>query len=305
MRHAIGIDIGGTKTLLGIIGDDRRIIAQTRLPTLPQDGFDIAVRRFSDAIRDLLTQTKLALADLAGIGIGCPGPLNPFTGVINNDYTLPSWGGCNIVQAMAARFQVPVRLENDADVALLGEAFAGAGAGASHLVMLTFGTGVGGAVLNDGVIYRGANGEHPEIGHVPIDPGGPGCYCGLAGCLESLASGTAIADAGQRAGFADAQQVFAAAASRDGRARRILDRSVRAAATGLWTIIHTFLPERLILGGGIMDEHYDLFEPALREVIARAKLGPSTGMQLCKAQLQNDAGLVGAGFLALNSSSIK
>jgi len=301
MSHAIGMDIGGTKTLLGIIRDDGRIEAQVKMPTAPQDGFDAAVRRFSGAIRGLLGQTNLRVADLAGIGIGCPGPLNPFTGVINNDYTLPSWGGCNIVKALSGEFGIPVRLENDADAALLGEACAGAGRGAGNLVMLTFGTGVGGAVLNHGEIYRGAAGEHPEIGHVPIDPGGPTCYCGLNGCLESLASGSAIAEAGKRAGFADSQEVFAKVLARDGRAMRILARAVRACATGLWTIIHTFLPDRLILGGGIMREHYELFEPAMLDVIKRAKLGPSTGMQLCKATLQNDAGLVGAGFLMMQS----
>ncbi len=299
MSHAIGIDIGGTKTLVGVIGDGGRIVSQTRLPTMPEEGFDAAMGRFSLAIRDLLGRAGLAKEDVAGIGIGCPGPLNPITGEINNDYTLPTWGGCNIVKAVGAEGGIPVRLENDADAALLGEAYAGAGRGVGNLVMLTFGTGVGGAVLSNGEIYRGAAGEHPEIGHVPIDPGGPACYCGLTGCLESLASGSAITEAGKRAGYSDSQAVFAGVRRGESRALRIMARAVGACVKGLWTVIHTFLPERVILGGGIMQEHYGLFESPLLDVIKRAKLGPSTGMQLCKAALENDAGLVGAGCMMM------
>ena len=298
-RRAIGIDIGGTKISLAVVNDTGQIEAQTRLPTEAQRGFQDGIRRMAAAIHDLTRQVGLPTRTLVGIGIGCPGPLDPFTGVITTDYNLPSWGGCNILHAFRDLFGVPVRLENDADAALVGEAHAGAGRDARAIVMLTFGTGVGGAALNDGHIYRGANGEHPEIGHIPIDPTGPECYCGLYGCLESLASGTAIADAGRSSGFADSQDVFAQAASANPTASLIVDRAIHASASALWTLIHTFLPERVILGGGIMEEHYALFEPAMNEVITRSKLGPSKGMQLRKAQLLSKAGLVGAAFLAL------
>ncbi|MGE5608820.1 MAG: ROK family protein [Bacillota bacterium] len=299
MKRAIGIDIGGTKISLGVVNEDGQVEARAKLPTNPRQGFGSAVQRISAAIGDLLHETHHSVDELAGIGIGCPGPLNPFTGVISNDFTLPTWGGCNIVEAMRDVFSVPVHLENDADAALVGEAFAGAGGGASNLVMLTFGTGVGGAALTDGKIFRGANGEHPEIGHVPIDPAGPACYCGLKGCLESIASGTSIGESGKAVGFADAEEVFAKARANDDQAQAIVGRAIAATATALWTIIHTFLPERVILGGGVMEAHYDLFAGPLQEVLRKATLGPSTGMQLCQARLQNDAGLVGAGFLAI------
>ena len=298
MRYAIGMDVGGTKTTVGLITHDGKTETQVKLATSPQEGFAAAIQRYSRAIGELLASRGLKAGDLAGIGIGCPGPLNPFTGVINNDYTLPTWGGCNIVKALGHELNISVRLENDADAALVGEAYAGAGRGAGNLVMLTFGTGVGGAVLNDGIIYRGAGGEHPEIGHVPVDPGGPACYCGLNGCLESLASGTAIGLAGKRAGFADPEEVFAKAAIRDARALRIIARARRACEVATWTIIHTLLPQRIILGGGIMEQHYQLFEPAMSAVIPNAKMGPSGGMEIRKAELGNDAGLVGAGMLA-------
>jgi hypothetical protein len=113
---------------------------------------------------------------------------------------------------------------------------------------------------------------------------------------------TGFGESGRAAGFADAEEVFAKALANDGRARAIVDRAIGAAATALWTIIHSLLPERVILGGGVMEAHYDLFAGPLQEVMRKATLGPSTGMQVCQAQLQNDAGLVGAGFLAMRES---
>ncbi len=296
--QSIGIDIGGTKIAIGVIGDDGAIRAQTKIPTDARAGFDSCVRRMAAAADEMLAAAGLSRRDLAGIGIGCTGPVNPFTGVVMTDYTLPTWGGKNLVEALAKEFSLPVRLENDADAALVGEAFAGAGKGADCLVMLTFGTGVGGAAMSGGKLYRGANGEHPEIGHVPIDAQGPSCYCGRPGCLETIACGPPIAEAGKRFSFGTTQEVFAAARGNDPSARAIIDNVIRATQIAVWTIVHTFLPRRLILGGGIMDEHFDLFEPALVEVASAAKLAAAGGLQIRRAQVGNNAGLVGAGFLA-------
>src|SRR6185436_11046909 len=112
-----------------------------------------------------------------------------------------------------------------------------------------------GAVLVNGQIYRGVNGEHPELGHIPIFPDGPECYCGTRGCWESLASGTAIATAGKPFGFNDSRAVLAAA-SADANAAAIVQRAVNATATAAWTLLHTVLPQRIIVGGGIGEEHF-------------------------------------------------
>ncbi len=234
----------------------------------------------------------------SGIGIGCAGPVDPLTGLINNPYTLPTWDNCNIVSTLRDKFEVPVFLENDADAALLGEVFSGAGKGCDPAVMLTFGTGVGGSAISGGRIYRGVAGGHPEIGHIPVSTGGPKCYCGIEGCLESIASGTAIAQAGHELGLADSREVFAAAHSG---AKAIIERAVHATASAAWALLHTFMPQRIILGGGLMDEHYALFATAIQQKIARATMLLPGHCDVAKAVLGNDAGLVGAASLALNA----
>src|SRR4029079_6704818 len=132
--------------------------------------------------------------------------------------TLTGWDRCNIVAPLSERFRVPVCLENDADAAVFGECAAGAGRGCDPVVMLTFGTGIGGGAVVSGHIYRGVRGEHPELGHIPTSADRLECYCGIGGCLESVASGTAIAQAGAEAGYADARAVFAAADQGEARA---------------------------------------------------------------------------------------
>jgi glucokinase len=302
-RKALGVDIGGTKIAVAAVDAGGTLLARATLPTQADQGFDLAVGRLAEAAERLLVQVGWAASELCGIGIGCAGPVDPPGGLINNPYTLGGWNRCDIVSPLRQRFGVPVWLENDADAAALGECFGGAGRGFDPVVMLTFGTGVGGAAIVRGEIYRGAGGEHPELGHVPVDPNGPQCYCGTRGCLESLASGTAIGEVGMAAGFANAPAVFAAAAMDEGAAQEIVKRAVSAAATAAWTFCHTFLPQRLVLGGGIMDEHFDLFAAAIHEQLATATQFTRSGVSVVRAALGNDAGLVGAASLAFQRSA--
>jgi glucokinase len=295
---AIGIDIGGTKMAIASVDGQGHILNRIVLATEAELGFPRAVDRLGQGIAKLLEQAGCGAGDLSGIGIGCTGPLDPLRGLIHNPYTLGGWDQCDIVTPLRERFGVPVCLENDADAAAMGECFAGAGRGCSPVVMLTFGTGIGGGVVVDGRIYRGAQGEHPELGHVPVDAAGPGCYCGTRGCLESLASGTAIGAAGRAFGCADARAVFAAAAAGEARAREVLARATSAAATAAWTICHTLLPQRLVLGGGMMEQHFELFAGAMNERLAPATQFTRGAVSIVRAALGNDAGLVGAARLA-------
>ena len=207
--RAIGIDVGGTKIAAGAVDATGTILARRTIPTDPRAGFDAAMARLIDAIDETLTEAGWQSGELAGLGLGCPGPFDVESGQIENWYTLPGWDGCDIVSPLAARYGKSVRLANDADAALRGEALAGAARGANAAVMLTIGTGIGGAALIDGKIHRGTAGAHPEIGHVPIDPTGPACYCGTQGCLESLAAGPALERAGAEFGYTNARAIFA------------------------------------------------------------------------------------------------
>lgn len=294
--RAIGVDIGGTKTIVAAVDHAGDVHARTSFATRSVRGFKPGLTELQQAVRAVLQEAAWPANSLCGIGIGCAGPVNPQCGTIHNPYTLPGWDGADIVTPLRDAFAVPVCLENDADAAAVGEYRFGAGAQASPLVMVTLGTGIGGAVLIHGVIYRGVNGEHPELGHIPVQPDGPECYCGTRGCWESLASGTALAAAGKPLGFQDSRAVFAAAAH-DTRAAAIVERAVRATVTATWTLLHTCLPQRIVLGGGIGDEHFDRFAAAMRMQLARATQIPKTGIEIVKAARGNEAGVVGAAGL--------
>ncbi len=295
---ALGIDIGGTKMALAVVDRAGRILASEQMPTEAGRGFPRAVERLVAAARGLASRAGIEPADLAGVGIGCTGPLDTARGLINNPWTLEGWNGCDIVTPLRSALALPVRLENDADAAALGEWLAGAGRGAGRLVLLTFGTGIGGGIIIDGQIYRGAGGEHPEIGHVRADPDGPDCYCGTRGCLESVAAGPGITAAARAIGLADAREAFARAAAGDGQARAVIGRAVRATAVVVWQIAHLFLPDRILLGGGIMDEHFELFRAEAASAIASATMIPRDRVTIARAALGNAAGVVGAAALA-------
>lgn len=297
--RAVGVDLGGTKTAVAAVDGTGAIRARLTLPTEAELGFERAVRRLGEAIEQVCAQAGWSPAGLCGIGVGCAGPVDPARGLINNPYTLAGWDRCDLVTPLRARFGVPVRLENDADAAALGECFAGAGRDFDPVVMLTLGTGVGGAAIVEGRIYRGAGGEHPELGHVLVAEDGPECYCGARGCLESLASGTALAAAGRPLGYADARAVITAARAGEAAARAVLDRALAAVAAAAWTLFHTFLPRRLILGGGIAEEHFDLFAAAMNARLARATQFTVSAVELVPTALGNDAGVVGAAALML------
>jgi glucokinase len=309
-RLLVGIDIGGTKMAATAITPNGRILGRAQAPTAAHPTYASFVEGLAQLVEQALAASGYGDGRLAGIGIGCTGPVDPARGTVHNPYTLPLPDGSDIVTPLCQRFGVPVALENDADAAALGECWLGAGAGRQLVVCITVGTGIGAGIVRHGRIVRGAAGVHPEIGHQIVDPAGPECYCGARGCWEALASGTAVGKAGQAAaaggtspallalagGRPEAvtgELVFEAARAGDEAAERILARAIEASATALFNLVHFLGPDAIILGGGVM-RHYDLFEPALREVLGRCILMPVPGMLLAPARLGADAGVLGA-----------
>lgn len=301
MKYALGIDIGGTKIALGVVSEAGLIRARTVIPTDSHLGFADAVRRIGSAARKV-AQAGEQTAALAGVGVGCTGPVDPRTGVVNNPNTLPGWDRCNLVAALSAELGLPVWLENDADTAAYGEHRFGAGAGAGRFVMLTFGTGVGGAAVLGGEIYRGAGGGHPELGHLPVSHDGPPCYCGRRGCVESLASGPAMARAAAGHDFADAAAVFVAAAE-DEQAQKVLSDARGAVEAAIWGVLHGFLPDRIVLGGGMVEAQPVFFLGAARTAVNRARLLDTSAVTVAPARLGNLAGLVGAARWAIDRAA--
>lgn len=294
---SIGVDIGGTKIAVGAVDREGNVVTRIELATDAGVGFGIAVERVCRAIDDVLAQAGWRGEELGGIGIGCAGPVDPRLGLINNPHTLSGWNACDILSPLRERFAVPAHLENDADSALIGECWIGAGRGCDPVVMLTFGTGVGGAAMIGNRILRGANGEHPELGHVVVKGDGPECYCGTRGCLESLASGSAISAAAVAGGYRDIAAAFSAAEKGELRAKRIAERALDAAATAAWTFFHSFLPQRLILGGGLMERLHGPFASAMNRKLQAASQFSHSAMAIVPAALGKDAGIIGAARL--------
>ena len=288
------VDIGGTKIAVGAIREDGTILNRLECATEPEKGFQHAMQRVVAMLRGISADGT----QFAGIGVGCPGPLNPFTGVIDEVGTLPGWRGGNLVTELEAGLQLPVVVENDADAAALGEACWGTDVACASFMYVTISTGIGGGTLLGGELYRGVDGAHPEIGHQILDHSGPPCYCGASGCWEILASGPAMVawmlEQNPAAKYATASQICDAARRGDPLATRCVEREGFYLGVGLTNLITLFAPDRIALGGGVMKSS-DLFMDTARKVIRDfCTQVPAEKTQLTLASLGAEAGLLGA-----------
>lgn len=309
-KIAIGVDIGGTLVRVGAFDGEGQLLGH-REAGITSIGPDNGLRLIERLIRETLDSAKSQA--LLGIGIGCTGPLDTVRGLVNNPFTLEGWSRVPIVERLNESFNVPVRLENDADAAALGEYWRGAGRGAHRLYAVTVGTGVGTALIVDGNIYRGVDGSHPEGGHQLIDPDGPECYCGHRGCWESLISGTAISSAARSAknnvhllaladgnpDRIDARLVADAARAGDPTAVEIMQKAARDFSLGIINVISLFVPDVLVLSGGVM-KSADLFLPTLEQTLKTPNpMVPFDRVHILPAQLGYYAGLYGGAYMIL------
>ena len=293
--QAIGaVDIGGTKIAAGLINADGTVLAWADCPTEQERGFGDGLDRIERMLRNC---AERANANIDGIGIGCTGPVKPFSGEIGDVEFLKSWKGANLVDALGMRFGVQVALENDADAAALGEAFWGAGRGKQQVVFVTVGTGIGVGIVLRGELYRGVDGAHPEIGHQVIDASGPQCYCGGRGCWEALASGPAMARwmQEQRPGSnLSAKQICALAAEGDELARHAVEREGHYLGLGLANLVNIFCPEAIVLGGSVMQSAFLFLDRIQNEIRRNCTQVPADRTEICLASLGPQAAVIGA-----------
>ena len=293
------VDIGGTKIAVGMIDNQGRVLSRQECPTDPPAGYSRAL----DRITGMLTETaRSAGVVCSGIGIGCTGPIDPFTGEIGEVNFFPHWRGNNPVDDLARTFKVSVAMENDADAAALAEASWGAGKNKHHLIYVTIGTGIGAGIVLQGQLYRGVDQAHPEIGHHLIDPSGPPCVCGFRGCWESLAAGPAMVewlnqnappDYPHRAGLT-AKRICELARQGDELANQAVDRESRYLGLGLANLVTLFAPDAIVLGGSVMKSS-SLFMPGIYKMIGQScRLVPYEKTALALASLGEDTNLIGA-----------
>lgn len=314
----VGLDIGGTHVRAGAFDFSGALLAADHAPIQAAAGPQAGLARLAAMISGLCQ--RFPQRPLAGIGIGSTGPVNIHTGVINNPFTLPTWENVSVTSPLSARFGVPVTLENDGNVAALGEYWQGAGRGVHKLYAVTVGTGVGVSFVWDGRVHRGIADEHPEGGHHIVDPCGPLCYCGSHGCWESMCAGPAIARQAQARlasqpdslilalahgdlARVDSRHVTQAASQGDPLALEIMERVAGHFSLGLANVIQMFLPEVIVLSGGVM-QSLPLFMPAITAMLERIDvMVPARRVRILPAQLGTQAGIYGAAYSVLRRIS--
>jgi glucokinase len=310
-RRVIGVDAGGTKLLGGVV--DEQLVVHHRVHRTwrgadRQETLDIMV--------DAVEEVRAVAPDVVAVGFGIPALVDFEAGVSRWSTHLPL-ADVPFRDLMSERLGLPVHVDNDVNVALLAEHRHGAAQGTEHALMVTLGTGIGGALLLGGRIYRGATGLGGELGHVVVDMDGPDCQgaCPGRGCLEVLASGTAIGRAGEEAARAvpDSELGRRQAAGRDitgglltelahdgdELARSVLAEIGRRLGAGLTGLVNTFNPEVIVIGGGPLVAGDLLLEPA-RQVVAERALPPAREMaRIVPTHFGEESGMLGAAIFAL------
>lgn len=309
----IGIDLGGTAIKIALVDQDGRIIDKTEAST-PKNGSAAVIEKMHQMMKQITSHNQIEFQTINGIGIGVPGFVDLSRGYIYELVNL-GWKDVPLKQHLQQQTGLPVFVENDANAAALGEMWTGAGEGAKYLVMVTLGTGIGGGVVINGEVLHGANGMAGEIGHIAMLPEeGPPCNCGKTGCLETLSSASAVARMGRQAaedgsspalqalykgnGTISARDVVEAAAQGDQAALDIISKSAYYLGLGLSHIANSINPDKIVIGGGLSKAGDILFDP-VKESFALFSLNRvNEACEIVPAQLGNDAGVVGAAWVA-------
>lgn len=308
--YVAGIDLGGTKIAVVVVDGSAREIGWKVVPTMPQEGRQAVLARAAQAVFDVLSENGIDRSELVGAGMGCPGPVDPVSGTVSVAPNL-GWIDVQAGPEMRELLGVPVALDNDANCAALAENRLGAGRGTRDMVFITVSTGIGGGIVAGGKIYRGFGFAAGEVGHITVVRDGPVCGCGNRGCLEAVASGTAIGKRGAdllRHGTAtliaelaggdpekvDARMVAEAAAKGDEPARAIIRDAAEYIGIGIATIANLLNPEAFVIGGGVSAIGQALFDTIRRVVDERTLRANAKGVRIVPAALGSKAGAIGA-----------
>ncbi len=313
MRWILGVDIGGTNLVVGAVTEDGTLVCGlVTEPTGAPDGPDVVIERIVGLARQVVATTRREDpgAEILGVGIGSPGPLNRETGVVIFTPNL-KWRDMPVRDRIAGALGLTASLDNDANCALLGEHWVGAAKGARDAVCFTIGTGIGGGVIVGGKLVHGASDVAGEIGHITIEVNGRRCGCGNDGCLEAYASGPAIArraveaiQAGAVSDLVDrvggeldritAQTVFEAVAAGDPLADEVVRDTARYLGVGIANLLNILNPEVVVVCGGVTGAGDHLFVPLRREVARRAFKPAVEACRILPGALPGTAGVVGA-----------
>ena len=308
----LGLDVGGTKLAAGVVAADGTVLSNLTVPSRAEQGPDQMISRLLELGRDAVVAAGVAWQDVPAVGIACGGPLDPVAGVIQSPPNLPGWDDVPLVALVSSALDRPAVVDNDATAGALAEWWYGAGRSRNvrTLVYMTISTGVGGGLVLDGRVFRGAAGNAGELGHLTVDYRGRPCGCGRRGCLEAYASGTNIA-ARAREALASGEpsslgaletltsrDVAAAAAAGDPLATRIWDETTAILASAMANILDVFNPELVILGGGVTRAGEQLLGPVRAGGLAQAMAPAARSAEIVLAELGDRLGVVSAAAVA-------
>lgn len=313
-----GIDIGGTSIKLALFSESEEILTKWEIPTNKEDKGKRIMEDVKNSIGEKLQELNIPYDSLTAAGVGAPGPIDAEKGILRVAVNIGWDDNFPLRDLMQEALGVPVVIENDANVAALGEMWKGAGEGAKDIICVTLGTGVGGGVIVNGDIVHGKSGAAGEIGHLTSIPvGGYKCNCGKEGCLETIASATGITriakerlenytgssqlkDILEQKGDLSAKDVFDAAKLGDEVAVETVNFVTDHLGLALANIGSVFNPERIVIGGGV-SQAGDFLLNKVQEAFRRYAFGPvAESTSIVMAKLSNDAGIIGAGWLAFN-----
>ena len=321
MRCVVGIDIGGTNLVVGCVAEDgSRLHALAEEPTCAEAGAtDVLDRLVALAARTIArTRAELPGVEIAGVGVGAPGPLDTRSGVVLLTPNL-GWVNLPLRRIIHDRLALPAALDNDANCAVLGEWWVGAARGSRTAIGITIGTGIGGGLILDGGLFHGASDVAGEIGHTTIDTDGRRCKCGNYGCLEAYASGPNIAlrareaiEAGAESRLPEyvggdlarisAQTVYQAAKEGDVLALEVVNDTAKFLGVGLANLVNVFNPEVVVVCGGVTLAGEHLFTPLRREVARRAFKPAVAACRIVPGELVGTAGVYGAAKVFLDQA---
>ncbi|MFB7140315.1 ROK family glucokinase [Gottfriedia sp. NPDC056225] len=312
-KMIVGVDLGGTSIKLALLTNNGEFIDKWEVPTDKSDSGKHIPRTITIAIEEKLNQMNKTKEDIAGIGIGAPGSVRLEDGLIFAAVNL-GWVNFPLKEILEKESGIPVIVDNDANIAAVGEMWKGAGNGAKDVVMVTLGTGVGGGVIVNGDVAHGISGSAGEIGHITVQlEDGVLCNCGKRGCLETISSATGIARIANEklqnttketvlkeianGSLVTTKDVFEAYSKGDEVAEEIVNHVMRYLALVLAGVGNTLNPENIIIGGGVSNAGELLLKPLKRYFDEFAFTTVRDSTKLSIAKLGNDAGAIGAAYL--------
>ena len=313
--YYIGVDLGGTNIKIGCFDADIKLIEKTSVPTGAEMGPEAVADRIVASTRELLTESGISLDDVAGVGIGTPGPANYADGIVIKSTNMPKFKNTPLRDLIGKNgLGKPAILENDANVACWGEFAVGAGKNVTDMIFFTLGTGIGGGVVSNGDLVRGADGNAAELGHVIIYPGGRKCNCGQRGCVEAYGSANSTAARAVEAikaggestlkavldkkGALTSKDVYEHSDAGDELAREITEGTAEALALMCVNMLHTTEPAKIVFTGGMIaagDALLSRIRHHFKQLVWTLKEEP---LEICYATLGEDTGITGAAALA-------